>query len=134
LINVFTGAPERQAELTTRLTRVTEEVMRHQPGFVSANMHCSSEGKRVDLYASLEQAAPLVESVPDIPVTYLAARPVDLPPQWPVQRMRALVSAKQRDFVDRFPKGRLVPVRASHDIDLEQPEIVIDELDRNLGF
>jgi heme-degrading monooxygenase HmoA len=51
LINVFTGAPERQAELTTLLARVTEEVMRHQPGFVSANIHCSRDGERVVDYA-----------------------------------------------------------------------------------
>jgi hypothetical protein len=75
-----------------------------------------------------------VDSVPDIPITYLAARPVDLPPEWPVRRMRVLISAKQREFVDRFPKGRLVLVRTSHDIDLEQPEVVIDELDRILRF
>jgi heme-degrading monooxygenase HmoA len=54
LINVFTVAPERQAELATLLTRVTEEIMRHQPGFISANIHSSTDGERVVNYAQWE--------------------------------------------------------------------------------
>ncbi|MFC7360201.1 alpha/beta fold hydrolase [Nocardioides astragali] len=92
-----------------------------------------ANGERVDFYATLTEATALVDSVPDVPITYLAARPVGLPPDWPVRRMRALISANQREFVDQFPQGRLVPVRSSHDIDLEQPELVIDEVDRLLG-
>ena len=99
-----------------------EKVMREQ----------QANGERVDFYATLDEAGALLGSVPDIPITYLAARPVALPPYWPVQRMRALIAAKQREFVDRFPQGRLVAVRSSHDIDLEQPELVIAELDRIL--
>jgi pimeloyl-ACP methyl ester carboxylesterase len=112
------------------------EVDRMIPGDMRAAVieEQQANGERVDFYTSREQAAALVDSVPDIPITYLAARPVDLPPEWPVRRMRVLISAKQREFVDRFPKGRLVLVRTSHDIDLEQPEVVIDELDRILRF
>jgi hypothetical protein len=70
--------------------------------------------------------------VPDVPVTYLAARPVELPPTWPVRRMRAFIAAKQAQFTKAVPNGRLVEVQSSHDIDLEQPELVIKEINRIL--
>ncbi|HZI02397.1 MAG TPA: antibiotic biosynthesis monooxygenase family protein [Archangium sp.] len=54
LINVFTVAPERQAELVRLLEEATEEVMRHLPGFISANIHRGVEGTRVANYAQWE--------------------------------------------------------------------------------
>lgn len=51
LINVFTVAPERQRELVELLDTATEEVMRHLPGFVSANIHASLDGAHVANYA-----------------------------------------------------------------------------------
>jgi quinol monooxygenase YgiN len=51
LINVYEVAPERQAELTQLLSEVTENVMRHQPGFLSVNIHSSFDGARVVNYA-----------------------------------------------------------------------------------
>ncbi|MFJ9406034.1 putative quinol monooxygenase [Streptomyces sp. NPDC101393] len=54
LINVFTVAPERQAQLVALLTRATEETMRHRPGFISANIHASADGERVVNYAQWE--------------------------------------------------------------------------------
>jgi pimeloyl-ACP methyl ester carboxylesterase len=86
----------------------------------------------VDFYRTLDQAKALVAKVPDVPVTYLAARPVELPPNWPVQRMRAFIHAKQVQFTKAVPKGRLVEVQSSHDIDLEEPELVIKEINRIL--
>jgi hypothetical protein len=67
-----------------------------------------------------------------VPVTYLAARPVELPPNWPVERMRAFIAAKQVQFTTTVPNGRLVEVQSSHDIDLDQPELVIKEINRIL--
>jgi len=54
LINVFTVAPERQRELVELLTRATEEVIQHLPGFISANIHASTDGIRVTNYAQWE--------------------------------------------------------------------------------
>ncbi|MFJ6636531.1 antibiotic biosynthesis monooxygenase family protein [Streptomyces sp. NPDC091376] len=54
LINVFTVAPERQAELLELLARATEETMKHQPGFICANFHASLDGERVINYAQWE--------------------------------------------------------------------------------
>ena len=57
LINVFTVQSDRQRELVELLTTATEEVMRHLPGFVAANIHASTDGTRVVNYAQWESAA-----------------------------------------------------------------------------
>jgi quinol monooxygenase YgiN len=54
LINVFTVKPERQQELLDVLTEATEEVIKHLPGFISANFHKSVDGIRVANYAQWE--------------------------------------------------------------------------------
>jgi heme-degrading monooxygenase HmoA len=51
LINVFTVEPQNQERLIKILEQATEEVMRHLPGFVSANIHRSLDGARVVNYA-----------------------------------------------------------------------------------
>ena len=54
LVNVFTVAPENQGRLVEGLARATEEVIRQQPGFISANFHRSLDGTRVVNYAQWE--------------------------------------------------------------------------------
>lgn len=56
LINVFTVAPERQQELVTLLIDATHQTMKHLPGFVSANIHRSLDGKKVVNYAQWERS------------------------------------------------------------------------------
>jgi quinol monooxygenase YgiN len=56
LINVFTVEPDRAAELAEVLSTATEAVMRHQPGFRSANIHVSTDGTRVLNYAQWDSA------------------------------------------------------------------------------
>jgi quinol monooxygenase YgiN len=56
LINVFTVEPENAAKLAGLLHEATETVMRHFPGFVSANIHVSTDGTRVVNYAQWETA------------------------------------------------------------------------------
>jgi hypothetical protein len=51
LINVFTVDPENQQELVRLLDEATETVMRHLPGFVSANIHAGLDGVTVANYA-----------------------------------------------------------------------------------
>lgn len=51
LINVLEVPRERQSELVEILETATAEVMRHLPGFISANIHCSFDGTRVATYA-----------------------------------------------------------------------------------
>lgn len=51
LINVFTVEPERQQELVDLLVEATEQVMAKLPGYVSANIHKSLDGRHVANYA-----------------------------------------------------------------------------------
>jgi quinol monooxygenase YgiN len=56
LINVFTVAPERASELAELLRVATEGTMQFVPGFVSANIHVSTDGTRVVNYAQWQSA------------------------------------------------------------------------------
>jgi quinol monooxygenase YgiN len=56
LINVFTVDPDRAAELAVLLHTATDDVMRHRPGFRSANIHLSTDGTRVVNYAQWDSA------------------------------------------------------------------------------
>jgi quinol monooxygenase YgiN len=47
LINTFHVAPERAEELMTLLERATQETMQFQPGYVSANLHLSTDRARI---------------------------------------------------------------------------------------
>ncbi len=57
LINVFVVTPETQQPLVQLLNTATEQVMRHRPGFVSANIHASLDGTRVVNYAQWRSQA-----------------------------------------------------------------------------
>jgi quinol monooxygenase YgiN len=56
LINVFTVDPENATRLAAMLDDATDKVMRHVPGFISANIHVSTDGTRVVNYAQWESA------------------------------------------------------------------------------
>jgi quinol monooxygenase YgiN len=57
LINVFTVEPDKQQKLIALLIEATEQTMKHLPGFVSANIHRSFDGKKVVNYAQWESMA-----------------------------------------------------------------------------
>jgi quinol monooxygenase YgiN len=54
LINHFTVDPTHQRELVDLLIRATANVIRHRPGFITANIHASVDGTRVVNYAQWE--------------------------------------------------------------------------------
>lgn len=56
MVNVFTVQPDQQKALVEVLERATDEVIRHVPGFISANIHASVDGIRVVNYAQWESA------------------------------------------------------------------------------
>ena len=56
LVNVFTVEPERARQLADLLTAATDEVMQHVDGFISANIHLSTDGTRVVNYAQWRSA------------------------------------------------------------------------------
>jgi hypothetical protein len=47
LINVFTVKSEKQQQLVDLLVHATDVAMKHVPGFISANIHRSLDGKKV---------------------------------------------------------------------------------------
>ncbi len=51
LINTFTVEPENADRLLDELTRATREQFHAQPGFVSANLHLSTDRRHVTNYA-----------------------------------------------------------------------------------
>lgn len=57
MINILEVPRERQSELVEILETATAEVMRHLPGFISANIHRSLDGTRVATYAQWRSLA-----------------------------------------------------------------------------
>lgn len=51
LVHVFAVKPEAQLELVELLVEITENVMRHLEGFISASIHRGLDGNRVVNYA-----------------------------------------------------------------------------------
>lgn len=51
LINVFTVKPEHQQQLVELLIEATKEAIMNLPGFISANLHQSADGRYVVNYA-----------------------------------------------------------------------------------
>ncbi len=51
LFNVFSVEPEKQQQLVSLLIDATDKTMKHRPGFVSANIHRSFDGRKVVNYA-----------------------------------------------------------------------------------
>jgi tetracenomycin F1 monooxygenase len=59
-INTFhTPGPEGQAEVLQSLVQITQDVIRHQPGFLSATLHQSLDGKTVTNVARWRSPADL---------------------------------------------------------------------------
>lgn len=59
MINTLTVKPENQHELMNYLQQMTDEVVVHCPGFISANFHLSKDGTRVINYAQWRSLADL---------------------------------------------------------------------------
>jgi heme-degrading monooxygenase HmoA len=47
LINIFTTSADRQAAVIAALSRFTETVTMHLPGFIGSSLHASLDGSRV---------------------------------------------------------------------------------------
>jgi heme-degrading monooxygenase HmoA len=57
LINVFTVEPENQQAIVDSLIQVTQELTRTLPGYISANVHKSIDGKRIVNYVQWRSQA-----------------------------------------------------------------------------
>ena len=84
----------------------------------------------VKFFASLRESQGLMDELPDIPVTYLAAKAPDMTPSWPVEKLRPLIPREQRAFVDRLPRGRLLVVDSPHYMEPVVPELIAKEIHR----
>jgi quinol monooxygenase YgiN len=76
LVNVFRlRDPANQQQLVDLLAEATDATMRHQPGFVSANLHKSLDGTHVVNYAQWRTPADLdaMRQNPDAQVHMRAA-------------------------------------------------------------
>ncbi|MEV4189934.1 putative quinol monooxygenase [Streptomyces toxytricini] len=51
VIVTFTPDPSRRAELVEAIRTFVEDVVRHQPGFLSSTVHVGADGTRVINYA-----------------------------------------------------------------------------------
>lgn len=56
LINVLTVEPENQQRVADLLVEISNKWMKHQPGFISANIHKSLDGTHVVNYAQWQSA------------------------------------------------------------------------------
>jgi heme-degrading monooxygenase HmoA len=60
MINVFTVEPDNQQALVDLLVQAADEVMRKQPGYLSARIHRSLDGRRVAVDARWRSAEEFV--------------------------------------------------------------------------
>jgi quinol monooxygenase YgiN len=81
MINVFSVDPENQQRLVDLLVETTESVMRHVPGFVSANIHASTDGTKVVNYAQWQSQAHIdaMLSNPDVHPHFTDVRAIARP-------------------------------------------------------
>jgi quinol monooxygenase YgiN len=56
-INVFTVEPANQAQLIELLSKVTNDFVRHAPGFVASSLHRSLDGTKVTMYGQWRSMA-----------------------------------------------------------------------------
>lgn len=59
LINTFTVEPAKADDLVSALSTATEHGMKQRPGFISASLHVSRDGKHVTNYAQWRSQADL---------------------------------------------------------------------------
>lgn len=73
-INVFSVEPANQQRLVELWQQATEHVMRHLPGFISANVHRSLDGTKGINYAQWETADAFNAALKDPDATAWFAR------------------------------------------------------------
>jgi len=83
MVNVLTPAPGKQSETIQLLQAGMDETMRHQPGFISANVHRSLNSDHVVVYAqwkdqaSVDAAGKLIQGgkAPNMATVFTIAQP-----------------------------------------------------------
>jgi pimeloyl-ACP methyl ester carboxylesterase len=86
--------------------------------------------EHVDDLSTFRQAQALQGNEPKVPVTYIGAKVVELPPSYPRAEITAAERKLQRDFLERFAPGRLVLVDSPHYMEPEIPGRIAHEVKR----
>ena len=91
--------------------------------------------EKVDVDVTVEQAAPLMPKLPNVPVLLLISAPAGGPPSWSAaktERIFEAISKDQQEFVDALPQGELRQVDTGHYIHRDDPRLVLHEVQRIL--
>jgi pimeloyl-ACP methyl ester carboxylesterase len=86
--------------------------------------------ERVDDLTTFRQAQELQGKEPRIPVTYIGAKRMELPPSYPRKEITAAERRLQRDFLNRFAPGRLVLADSPHYMEPAIPKLIAREVTR----
>jgi pimeloyl-ACP methyl ester carboxylesterase len=86
--------------------------------------------ERVDDLTTFRQAQALQGNEPRIPVTYIGAKRMELPPSYPRKEITAAERRLQRDFLKRFAPGRLVLADSPHYMEPAIPKLIAREVTR----
>ena len=84
-----------------------------------------NEAELLDRLATFRQAGEIQGHKPKIPVTYIAAAIVSLP-----ANIKTIIHKAQRQFVSRFAPGRMIVVKAPHNMVPAIPERIANEVRR----
>lgn len=98
LVNVFTVDPARQEELLEELETATTSTFVDAPGFISANLHTSLDGRRVINYAQWADAESYQQALQDDGVRKHLAAAADLAESFDptLVRVRSVTAAPDR--------------------------------------
>lgn len=92
--------------------------------------------ERVDFFRTLEQAKPLMRTVPDVPVVLLVSTRRKVSPDWSVAQTAKVDAAGRKarqSLVDALPRLELRWVDTGHYVHQEAPQLVIDQVQRVLS-
>jgi pimeloyl-ACP methyl ester carboxylesterase len=111
----------------TRIEKLLPAGERLQPD------HWKSETEKLDQLVTDRQALKLAGREPQVPVTVIATKSLDLPPTWPRQPITRIVRSLQHEFVGRFERGRLLILDVPHYMEPAIPERIADETRAVIG-
>jgi pimeloyl-ACP methyl ester carboxylesterase len=84
----------------------------------------------LDDWTTIRQAQVLQRRAPRIPVTYIAAKHMELPPSYPRKAITAAERRLHRDYLKRFSPARYVLVDSPHFMEPAIPDRIVREVKR----
>jgi pimeloyl-ACP methyl ester carboxylesterase len=89
----------------------------------------NSNDERIDFYGAGPTTDAVLDSLPHVPITYMFALQQDYPKEWE----EGAYFAALRRFVQGLPEGKLVKFDTDHDMLLDIPADVADQIEQMLG-